>query len=749
MILNHKANWITMPENGVPAPLFKKDFIVTGHVKNAVCTVCGLGAYIMTLDGSRVNDYILNPRFSNYDKTVYFNSFELNLDSSGPHTIGICLGRGRHSMLTKNTWGWHKPFWDIKRKFIMQIEIIYSDGSVQYESTDGSWICRDGPIRFDCLYAGEIYDANYEVKNWDMPGANTSDWQNAQITSAPKGELRLQTSPPIRPIRTILPKTLQKTSKESLLYTFDENIAGNVKIEARGQKGSSMKIRYGEKIYDDLTVNNDYCNIDGEIQTDFYIFASDKIITYEPFFSYKGYQYVEVILTGDAEILSLIGIVYHNDILNTGTFSCSSNLLNAIHENCRRAILSNMHHVVTDTPIYEKNGWTGDAQLTSSMAMYNYNIDSLYTTWLMDFSDAQLNNGELPPIIPSPGWGYTSSDYGWEEAKPALPAWDFAYFEITRNLYIFYGELQVVKDHYDNLVKYLEFLGSCAEDFIIKTGLGDWLAPVGEDKSEIRLQPLENQLSSTAYFYQMSKIVAEFAGILKKPKDEKRFKDMGSKIKTAFNNCYFDSDRQIYRLDNSLPYRQTPNIIPLAFDMIPEEYKMNVVNNLVNNIEVERNGHLWCGIIGTRYILDVLSDNGYFNTAYNMISQNAYPSWGYWIGDGATSLYEDWELDTRSKNHHMYGSVDSWFYSHLAGIKTDGPGFKKVIIKPYFPDSLDTVNASFNSIHGKIVVAWSRTKDNKIRIYADLPQNTDGIFINSLNAGIQLTLSEGINEFII
>lgn len=749
MIFRQNSHWITAPENVVPAPLFIKSFTINKPINRALCKISGIGCYVLTLDGSRVDDFLLNPRFSNYDQTVYYNSFELDLTKTAVHTIGICLGRGRHSMLTENTWGWHKPFWDTVRKFILQLEIYYADGTEEVIQSDDSWLYHESPIRFDCLYVGEIYDANYELYGWDTPGTIQTGWKNAVITTPPKGELKLQTSPPIKPIRIIKPQSLIKTLTGSLLYSFDENIAGNVKITAKGQKGESMIIRYGEKIFDNLTVNNDYCNIKGAIQNDIYIFASDETITYEPSFSYKGYQYVEIICKYNIEILNITGIVYHNEVVVTGAFSCSSQLLNKIHDNCKRAILSNMHHVVTDTPIYEKNGWTGDAQLTSQMAMYNFNIDLLYEAWLVDFSDAQMKNGELPPIVPSPGWGYTSSDFGWEAAKPALPIWDFAYFELTRNLYIFYGNKQVITNHYDNLAKYLEYLSSCAVGYIVKTGLGDWLAPVGEDKSEDRLQPFEHHLSSTAYFFQMSKLMAEFAFILNKPDDAAEYLSLGEKIKSAFNIRYFNKDRRVYRIDDSLPYRQTPNILALAFDMVPEEHKMSVVKNLVRNITKERNGHLWCGIAGTRYILEVLCDYGFCEEAYKIVSKTTYPSWGYWIEDGATALYEDWELDTRSKNHHMFGSVDSWFFTHLAGIKSDGPGFKNITIKPFFPSGLDSVNASLITANGKIEVSWVRTKENSLRLIIKLPEKTKCTFINSLDESYQHFLTEGINEFVI
>jgi len=742
-----KATWITAPNDTIPAPIFRKEFDITKDVESAICSVSGLGCYMMTFNGVAVNETLLNPRFSHFDKTIYYNSFPIETLTGGKHAITLTLGLSRLISNTKNVWYWDKPVWNTLRKLILQIEVKYKDGTTDYLVSDSSWKVSEGPIRSACLYLGEVYDASYEQSGYDCPDFNDSDWENAKLAPTPHFNLTLQTSPPIIPIREIKPVSITELENGNKLYSFDENIAGNIRVTAKGTKDSVLKIHYGEKLFDDNSVDSEYCNVDGTLQIDTYIFKATESVTYLPYFSYKGYRYVEISADPEVEIQEVTGIVYHNAISETGKFHCSSLLLNTIHSNSKRALLSNLHHVATDTPIYEKNGWTGDAQLTAYMAAYNFDIKQLYEVWMTDFADSQHDNGELPPIIPSPGWGYSTSEDGWERAKHALPAWDAAYFEIINMLYQFYDDSSIIKKHYKNLKKYITFLTSFSKNYIVKAGLGDWLAPVGEDKSEELLQPNEEFLSSTAYFYKMTNILADFALILKQKDDTAFYNNLALDIRTAYNNEYLDRSKNRYSSAPELPFRQTPNIISLAFGLVPDDVADKIAENLEFDVRITRNGHLWTGIIGTRYIAQVLCNYGYVNTAFELVNKKTYPSWGYWIENGATSLYENWELDTRSRNHHMFGSVDSWFYSHLAGIKPIEPGFREISIKPYFPDNLSKISAEVNTPFGSVSVKWDRKSGNHIDISITIPKAISGFFINTTNFNEKTPLVKGINRF--
>lgn len=742
-----KATWIAAPFDTIPAPIFRKEFTITKEVKSAICSVSGLGCYTMSLNGFAVNEALLNPRFSHFDKTIYYNKFPIEDLVAGNHAITLTLGWSRLFSITKNVWYWDKPDWNNRRKLILQIDINYTDGTFDHIVSDSSWKVSESPVRSDCLYVGELYDANYEQLGCDRYNYNDSEWPSAEHVLAPEFDLTLQTSPPILPIREIKPINISLLENGNKLYSFSENIAGNAKVTASGKKGAVLKIHYGEKLNDNNTVDSEYCNVEGTLQIDSYIFKGTETITYLPKFSYKGYRYIEISKDAGVNILDITGIVYHNMINETGSFSCSSQLINSIHSNSKRALLSNLHHVATDTPIYEKNGWTGDAQLTAIMAAYNFDIKKLYEVWMTDFADAQHDNGELPPIIPSPGWGYSTSDEGWERAKHALPAWDAAYFEIINMLNQFYGDEAIIKKHYENLKKYITFLTSFSENYIVKAGLGDWLAPVGEDKSEELLQPDEHFLSSTAYFYRMTNILADFAKILKQNDDIIAYTKLAQNIKAAFNKKYLDRSKNRYSSAPDHPFRQTPNILSLAFDLAPADIAGKIAKNLEYDVRVTRNGHLWTGIIGTRYIAQILCDYGYVNTAYEMVNKTTYPSWGYWIKTGATALYENWELDTRSRNHHMFGSIDTWFYSHLAGIKLEKSGSNEMSIKPYFPDNLFNVSATVTTPYGLVSVKWTKATNGKIELIIIMPESVSSVFINTEDHNKENHLSSGENKF--
>jgi len=747
-IFNCRAQWITMADDLTPAPHFRKEFELAHDAEKVVCKVSGLGSYILSVDGKRSVDSILEPRFSNYNKSVYYNIIELEPLEKGRHTIGIMLGRSRRAMITGNTWGWHNPPWDKKRQLVFQMDIYYGNGTFACIRSDETWKYNYGPVRFDCLYAGERHDERFCLPDWDTPGFDDSSWENAVCAPEPEGILVHQESPPIAPIRIIEPVSVTKTGAGSTLYSFSENVAGNAIIKAKGSDGSGYTVKYAEKLNEDMTVDKKYKPVYEALQEDSFTFGKNSESVFEPIFTYKGFRYMEIEQDDDIEILDVKGVVYHNRLESNGNFSCSSEMLNKLHENSLRALLSNLHHTPTDTPIYEKNGWTGDAQLTSLTALYNFNIRKLYGTWLNDFSDSQQANGEIPPIIPSPGWGYSSSDFGWIDAKPALPAWDAAYFEILMNLHTFYGCPDLIEKHFENLVKYMEYLSSCSENHIVVTGLGDWLAPSGEDHSIPLLQPNENHLTSTAYYFRMSRQLSGFAAILGKDEHASHYNDLASRISKAFNEKYLDKSTGVYSSCPGMPFRQTPNVLALAFGLVPEDIIEKTAKALVHDIEMTRDGHLWTGLLGTTYILGVLCENGYADLAYKIAVNDTYPSWGYWIKNGATAMYESWELDSRSRNHHMYGTIDSWFYKYICGICPASPGFKKIMIKPYFPAGLEWAKADHHTASGDISVKWHRI-DKKISIDMEVPPGVEAVFCNTTAGGKTVPLSVGNNSIIL
>ncbi len=734
-----KKDWNDEPEPE-PVPYFRKEFNLENKIEKARIFISGLGYYQLFLNGKKIGNRVLDPGLTDYEERVLYSTYDVTEMLETENAIGVELGRGRYTMTTENVWGWHKPPWRDQPGLLLQLEVKFKDGSKKTIISDETWKTASGPTRFDSLYSGEVYDARREKPGWADVNFNDETWENTLLIKGPQGQMKSQIMEPIRIVDTLQVKEIKKLDKDHYVVDFGQMTAGWVELEVEGEKGTEVRLKYGEKLNDDGSVNLEQDLIDDDIQIDKYILKGKEKEQWEPSFSYKGFRYVEIIgYPGEFDDECLTAKVIHNEVDNTESkFECSNQLFNRIHKNTYWSILNNLHSIPTDTPVFEKNGWTGDAQLTAEAAIYNFDMINFYKKWMNDFKDSQLGNGELPPIVPTSDWGYSETTYGWEAMDEVVPAWDAAYILISWWVYQYYGDKRILKNHYKEMQLYLDYLKSVSEDYIVKDGLGDWLEPTGEEESREGKPPEEAYLTSTAYFYQNTKTLAEIADILGLEEDKQQYIELMDIIYEKFNKTFYDDEKNIYESNPEYDYRQTSNVIPLAFDLVPEQCKEIVLENLVDNIENKHNGHLDTGILGTKYILNVLTENGYIETAYTIADQKTYPSWGHWIENGATSLYEAWEVDARSRNHHMYGSIDDWFYKSLAGIKPLTPGFEKIKIKPYLPEKLDSVKAETDTIKGKILAEWNKN-DNYFELKIVIPTEAE------VNIPLQGELKEKIS----
>jgi alpha-L-rhamnosidase len=392
--------------------------------------------------------------------------------------------------------------------------------------------------------------------------------------------------------------------------------------------------------------------------------------------------------------------------------------------------------------------------LTAEAAMYNYRMESFYVKWLDDIADSQMPDGELPPIVPTSGGGLTGATFGWPKMRGPVPAWDAAYFVIAWEMYLHYGDDTILSRHYTGMSNYLQYLSSYADDGIVRIGLGDWMAPSG-DESVVRSEPPEGaSLASTAYYYRMAKIMSDAAAVLRRSKQADEWSILAERIKSSFNRSFYDARRGWYVTEEYKEFRQTNQVLPLAFGLVPEEREETVIASLVRHIEHETDGHLDTGILGTKYLLEVLTNRGYVELAYRIAVQESYPGWGYWIGCGAASLWEAWEPAARSENHHMFGTIEDWFYKYLAGIRPDAPGFRSVMIRPYFPTGLGSVQAKLETNRGEVGVSWIREGGN-VRVEASIPCGMTATVALPLSlldplAGLnELRVGEGTHEWMV
>lgn len=703
-----------------PAPLLRREFSLRAPAKRARVYVSGLGLYELYLNGKRVGDRVLDPGSTNYELRVLYTTYDVtDMLVAGKNAIGVELGRGRYGMTTPNTWDWEKAPWHDAPKLLLQLEVEYDDGGTEVIASDETWKATEGPTRFDSLYEGEVYDARLEQHGWTSPGFDDSGWAAARRVEPPRGRLVAHQHEPVRVIETIRPVSVREVKPGVYVFDFGVNVAGWVECTAQGPSGTEITLVHGEKLHDDGTVNVDQSLIQaqtqGQIQTDRFILSGNGVERWEPRFSYKGFQYVQVTgYPGTPTLDSLKGRVIHTAVASTGEFRASEPLLNRIQSNVRRAFLNNLYDVVTDTPVWEKNGWTGDAQVMAVTSIYNFHMPRFFTKWLHDIRETQRPNGELASIAPTSGWSYEGAP-GWPRVHGPVPAWDAALFEIPWRMYEHYGDERILAAVYEEQKRYFDYLASRADGRIVRVGLGDWIPPGGRN-------PEGPEITSTTYFYFFAATLAKISDILGEARAAERYRQAAAEIKQAFNDAFFDPDSNVYDTSRKVGYRQTSNAFPLAFGLVPEDRVEAVLANLVKDIE-ERGNHLNTGILGTKVLFPVLTRYGYVDLAYAIATQRTYPSYGYWIENGATALYESWELTTRSRNHHMFGTIGEWFFAYLAGIQPQAPGYERVTIKPYVPMALEEAFARVETVRGEIVSAWKQRPGGALSLEVRIPAN--------------------------
>jgi alpha-L-rhamnosidase len=457
--------------------------------------------------------------------------------------------------------------------------------------------------------------------------------------------------------------------------------------------------------------------------------GSGGVEVYVPRFTYHGFQYVEVTgWAGKLGVENFRGEVMHTDVPSAGEFKCSNELVNKIWMASRWAYLSNLMSIPTDCPTREKNGWTGDAQLAAEMGIYNFKPAAVYTKWMNDVEDAQHPGGDLPGIIPTGGWGY---------GKGIGPAWDSVAFHIPWYLYQYYGDTRILAEHYGVMQRYIEYLSANREDGVINFGLGDWAPYEAQTPATI---------TGTAYFYRDALILAEAAKLLGKNEDARKYRELAGEVRGAFNRKFFDA-----KSDSYLSGTQTALSCALYQGLVPAGHEKGVFANLVNSIHA-RKDHLDCGILGTKYVMNVLLDNGRADLAYAIATQTDLPSWGYWIKEkGATTLYESWK-DVDSRNHIMFGDIGAWVFKALAGIREDGVGFASVVIRPEVVGDLTSASATYDSIRGKIVSSW-RLDGGKIYLDVTVPANMRGtVYLPTSDptevkeSGGEILMAEGVDS---
>lgn len=685
------------------APIFKKEFNIAKEISKAEICICGLGLFELKINGILPDDSILNPAHTQYSKTVLYRVFDISTMLSRENIITVELG---HSFFNEETtiWNWQVAPWRSAPKLIAQIDIEYSDGTNERIETDETWLVTlDGPTVANSIYLGETYDA----RRTDFK------WKNAVEVSPPPGKLKLQDMPPIRRIAEFKAAGISRHESGSYIVTSPEMTAGWAKIRIDAPKDTEVRITYGES----LTAEGHVPKIGkgegrdgnwwphGYIQHDCFI-SNGEPFEFEPKFSYKGFKYIEI---ENIEKLDTDDITIYktaNDVEIIGEFECSDEMLNRMHKIMISTLLSNFQGKPTDTPVWEKNGWLGDANCALPIMMYNFDMSKYMANFIDIIDDCFVEYGQVPVLVPSVNLRIDNS-----------PVWNTIYVFGAEALLDYCDRKDYVRNLYPNLklfaekdIEEMKNLG-----WVWGTrGLSDWVAPSGLE--EVFNDPSEGAaICCTSFIYAMLRSMVRICEKLGISEDTAIYETASDEIYKAFNEKFYKPEQGIYdtnfwrEIGNRTKYRQTSNLLPLYFGMVPAEYREKVIGNLAEDF-INRDCHLDTGCTGTRFVLPVLFDSGYTDIAMKVLMQKTYPSWGYWLENGTDSAWESWEKTTRSKNHYFLATYDEAFFTHLAGIRDIKNGWKNFTVAPMLDCGLEFVNASIKTPLGKAACYWRKTE---------------------------------------
>lgn len=699
-----------------PARYLRKTVKLKGKVEQATMYVCGLGLYDAWINGKMISkDQVLSPTVSDYRKRVYYNTFDVTGAMKKKTAICIVLGNGRYfSMRNPGVTNFGVP------RLWLKIDITYKNGETESIISDESWkISVDGPIRANNEFDGEVYDARKEFGKWTKYRFKDAAWSNASIMQAPGGELQAQPNPNMAIQDRLTPVSIKNLGDTSYVLDMGQNMVGWLQVRAKKiAEGDTLRLRFSETLNEDGSLY--VANLRSAKATDQYVSKGKGRFAWHPEFIYHGFRYVEVTGLAKAPKLSdFEGQVFYDKMDLSGHFECSDPVINRVYQNAYWGIRGNYRGMPTDCPQRdERMGWFGDRATGCYGESYIFNNHALYSKWLTDIEDSQLENGHLPDVAPR-YWNVDSDNMTW--CGVFITAADMIRWR--------FGDEQPIKDHYDAMKKWLSFMRDKYVDkgIMTKDRYGDWCMPPeslelihSKDPSRITAGPV----ISTAFYYYFLCKMQEFARIAGHPEDAMTFKAQAEETLDAFNKAYLKKDQGCY--DNNTV---TANLMPLYFGMVPEEYRQDVFNNLVRKTEVDCDGHVSCGVIGIMFLMRTLTDFGREDLALKIAANDTYPSWGYMAKNGATTIWELWNGNTaapdmNSGNHVMLlGDLVIWEYEYLAGIRPLEPGYASIELKPYPIKGLEYVNCSYDSVRGKIVSNWT-LKNGKFEWDVEIPEGT-------------------------
>lgn len=743
-----------------PARHYRKEFPVSKKVKSAKVYGSALGIFELHLNGKRVGDAYFEPGWADYAKRNYYKTHDVtSLLQAGGNAIGAIVADGWYAGYVgygllvgygPNKVG--RYFYGKTPAFLAQLEIEFTDGSREVIATDGTWqVSSDGPIREADLIMGEAFDARLDRPDWCLPGgAKDWTWQpairasdngsNKAVFSDTTGDRTVElgfvappkmqsySAPPIRITEELKARKITEPSPGVYIFDLGQNFAGLIRLNVKGAAGTKVKIRYGEMLHPDGRLMTE--NLRRARAIDFYTLRGDSAgETWTPRFTYHGFQFVELSGIAKPGLDAVTGLVLHNDTPLTGSFECSDELLTKFATNVKWTQRANFIEIPTDCPQRdERLGWMGDAQVYVRTATYNADVAAFFTKWLDDVEESQRSFGAYPDYAPYP------MSHGAPN-KPFGTAWTDAGIICPWTVWKVYDDTRVIERHWNSMTRFMDWRAASTTPEGLGTSIGntwgDWLN-VNEST------PIE--FIDTCYHAYTCQLMAEMAKAIGRDVESANYRSRFQRTKGAFNQAYVNADGSL-KVDT-----QTAYALAIQFNLLPGEKVRAAGTQLARKIE-KNEFRMATGFLGTKQILPALTAVGQHDVAVRLWQSRHFPSWGYEVLNGANSVWERWDSFTKehgfngrggnqnaamnSFSHYAFGSVMEWVYRHVAGIDTEGAGYKRIVIAPWPPapnsnpeiKPVHWAKAAYDSPRGKIKTAWKQEAD-RFELDVTIPANT-------------------------
>ncbi|MCX6238886.1 MAG: family 78 glycoside hydrolase catalytic domain [Bacteroidia bacterium] len=718
-----KATWITFGaekemKGSKPAQYFRKEFTTAKKVKSARIYTTALGLYQLHLNGAKVTSDLFTPGWTSYKKRLQYQTYDVTSMLKAQNAIGVVLADGWF----RGNIGFSQQssYYGKQLALLLQLQISYTDETVETISSDNSWkVTQNGPIVESDIYNGELYDARLELTGWDQAGFDMSKWDNVTAFNQSNDILIAPQGVPVKAIQEIKPIKLIVTPIGETIFDMGQNMVGWVRLKVAGKKGDRVTLKFAEVL--DKAGNFYTDNLRAAKATDVYLLKGEGTEIYEPGFTFHGFRFVKIEGLAVAPTLDQItGIVVHSDMKPTGTFACSDTLINQLQHNIQWGQKGNFVDVPTDCPQRdERLGWTGDAQVFSMTAAFNFDVAAFYTKWMGDFTADQSPDGKVPYVIPDVLNGSGGST-AWADAAIIVP-W---------TVYLAYGDQRILQAQYPSMKAWVGYMTSRAGADYIWTGdfhFGDWLA-FATTRSDYPGATTEKDLIATAYYYYSTNLLSKIAAIIGQKEDASNYQKLANDIKSAFIQEFVTPNGRL------VSHTQTAYALALAFNLLPENLIPKAAEYFAG--DVKKFGHLTTGFVGTPLLCKTLSSIGRDDLAFMLLNNKKYPSWLYPVLQGATTIWERWDgqkpdgtfqdVGMNSFNHYAYGAIGEWLYRHVAGIDIDynHPGYKHVLLAPHPGGGLKNASAEILTLYGKVSSSWKF--ENEDFVYeVVIPANTN------------------------